>query len=107
MVASRCFLVVVSHVFFGEGESMSVESAKAFAERMRSDKAFRAKMQSAGSVAERKKLTDEAGYDFTREDFMQVKAELVEALRGELSDEELANVAGGKCCAESCYGGPE
>jgi len=74
-------------------EGMSVESAKAFLERMKSDSAFRESVVGAQDDAERNKLVVEAGFEFTKEEIDQARSEF----QGELSDEDLRLVAGGTC----------
>ena len=72
---------------------MSVESAKAFLERMKSDSAFRQSVLGAKDDAERNELVVEAGFEFTKEEIDQARSEF----QGELNDEELRLVAGGTC----------
>ena len=69
---------------------MSVESAKDFLKKYAKDGDFRAKLEGAASNEDRKKMTKDAGFDFTKE-------ELKEAMGGsaELSDEDLEKVSGG------------
>jgi predicted ribosomally synthesized peptide with nif11-like leader len=70
---------------------MSLESAKAFIDRMNSDKEFAKKLFECKGEAAQKAFIEAAGYSFTREEFN----ELVE-----LSDEQLEAVSGGGdlCC---------
>ena len=75
---------------------MSIESAKAFAERLKTDGELRSALRSAEDKA---KLVKGAGFDFTMEEWQQVRKELIDkaAEDRELSDEEIAKVAGGGC----------
>lgn len=66
---------------------MSLESAKAFLEKIKHDEKFREHCTNAGSHEERLKLVKAAGFDFTT-------AELDQA-SGELSLAELDQVVGG------------
>ena len=66
---------------------MSIESAKAFAERMTTDDAFRIQLQEASSDEERQVLVKVAGYNFTQEEW--------ETIRSELNEQQLEAVAGG------------
>jgi predicted ribosomally synthesized peptide with nif11-like leader len=66
---------------------MSIESAKAFAERMTTDDAFRTQLQEASSDEERQVLIQVAGYKFTQEEW--------ETIRSELNEQQLEAVAGG------------
>ena len=45
---------------------MSIESAKAFVEKMRRDAAFKNQIQAAESAAKRQELIKSAGFDFER-----------------------------------------
>lgn len=71
---------------------MSVENAKAFIEKLKSDETLRDQIAQAGSDEERLQMATEAGFEFTVEEYNQ----MVNA-RGdeELSDEDLESVAGG------------
>jgi len=70
-----------------EVDTMSVESAKAFIERMTNDGEFREKIGKAKDKEERIKIVKEAGFDF--------KLEEIQSVRGELSDELLDDATGG------------
>ena len=75
---------------------MSVESAEAFYQRVTTDEAFRTQLQSAASE-ERTAIIQEAGYDFTPEEWEAATAQILEATEvdRELSDADLESVAGG------------
>ena len=66
---------------------MSMESAKAFVERVKTDKEFAKWVAGAASREERAGIAKSEGFDFTQEDLKSVT--------GELSVEELEAVAGG------------
>jgi predicted ribosomally synthesized peptide with nif11-like leader len=60
---------------------MSLDSAKAFIEKMKSDAAFKERVLGVEDVAERLSLISSEGFDCTEEEIKQVS--------GELSEEEL------------------
>jgi len=66
---------------------MSLESAKAFLDKLKHDEKFREQCTNAASHEERRKLVKAAGFDFTTAELDQVS--------GELSLEELEQVVGG------------
>jgi predicted ribosomally synthesized peptide with nif11-like leader len=76
-------------------KTMSIESAKAFYERMATDETFRLQHQNAKADGERRQLVQGAGYDFTPEEWESALAEIAEAAKSQLSDAELESVAGG------------
>jgi predicted ribosomally synthesized peptide with nif11-like leader len=67
---------------------MSIESAKAFLERVKNDEDFRKELGEQASAEERMKFVKAQGFDFTKEE--------INSLNKELSDEELDAVAGGR-----------
>ncbi|MFC1679473.1 Nif11-like leader peptide family natural product precursor [Elusimicrobiota bacterium] len=67
---------------------MSVESARAFLEKMKSDKAFAQKFAACKDDQARIALVKAEGFEFTGEE--------IEGAFGELSEEDLAGVSGGK-----------
>ena len=69
---------------------MSIESAKAFVEKVKSDEAFAKRISEASSKEERGEIAKAEGFDFTPEELNNVTSEL--------SVEELDAVAGGKWC---------
>ncbi|MDF5706983.1 MAG: Nif11-like leader peptide family natural product precursor [Nostoc sp. S4] len=79
---------------------MSFENVRAFYEKLVSDEAFRSKMQQVQSKDECSRLVQEAGYDFTQEEFEEYTAQLLESnpdnseIR-DLNDQELETVFGG------------
>jgi predicted ribosomally synthesized peptide with nif11-like leader len=71
-----------------KGESfMSIESAKAFIERMKTDSEFASKVTACVDAQARMALVRAAGFDFT--------AQEIGGLRQELTDEDLGKVAAG------------
>jgi predicted ribosomally synthesized peptide with nif11-like leader len=68
---------------------MSIESAKAFLEKIKSDEEFRNSVGEIGTAEERMEYVKGAGFDFTMEEIATVK--------DELSDEDVDQVAGGGC----------
>ncbi|MCP4138700.1 MAG: Nif11-like leader peptide family natural product precursor, partial [Chloroflexi bacterium] len=66
---------------------MSVESAKSFLERMKTDEDFRKECSDKSSPEDRMIFLKESGFDFSKEDIEKVKSEM--------SEEELGSVAGG------------
>ena len=71
---------------------MSVEQAKAFIEKLDSDKTFLREVAGAGSDEARLELAIAAGFDFTAEELADA---IGESGGEELSDDELEAVAGG------------
>ena len=79
---------------------MSLESVKAFYENLATDEALRTQIQGVQSKEECSQIVKNAGYDFTREEFEEYTAELLEstATNSELTDldeKELASIVGG------------
>ncbi len=66
---------------------MSIESAKAFLERVKNDEDFRKELEGQASVEERMKFAKAQGFDFTKDEIRQV--------HDSLTDEELDAAAGG------------
>ncbi len=66
---------------------MSIESAKAFVERVKNDEDFKKELEGQASAEERMKFAKAQGFDFTTDEIREV--------RGSLSQEELDAVAGG------------
>ena len=71
---------------------MSVEQAKAFIEKLDSDKTFLSQVAGAGSDEARLELAKAAGFEFTAE---ELAGAIGESGGEELSDDELEAVAGG------------
>ena len=71
---------------------MSVEQAKAFMEKLDSDKTFLTQVAGAGSDESRLELAQEAGFNFTTE---ELASAMGESASEELSEDELEGVAGG------------
>ncbi|MCP4293429.1 MAG: Nif11-like leader peptide family natural product precursor [bacterium] len=68
---------------------MSIETAKAFVERMKNDENFRKECNEKSSVEDRMKFIKEQGFDFTNEELETVREKL------QLTDEELETLSGG------------
>jgi len=66
---------------------MSLESAKAFTERVKTDEDFNRKVSECKSQEARMAFVKSEGFDFTPED--------IEIANAEISDEELAGISGG------------
>lgn len=73
---------------------MSVESAKVFMEKMKTDQDFAKKVMECKDAEARKALVKAEGFDFSAEELKEVGAEL--------SDSELDAVAGGSCLVDTC-----
>ena len=75
---------------------MSLESAKAFLERMKWDTELRKSIMKA---EDRIEVVKNEGFDFTMEEWHQAREEHMkkQVADGELSEEELKKVAGGGC----------
>ena len=71
---------------------MSIESAKAFIERMKNDEEFAKKIMAETNADSRMALACGEGFTFTEEEIGQ--------LTGELTDDELDRVAGAKAFSE-------
>ncbi len=69
---------------------MSVESAKAFVERLKNDEEWRKKLNAAQSKEERLAMAKAEGFDFTDDEAQNV--------RSQLSDAELSAISGARCC---------
>ncbi len=72
---------------------MSIESAKAFLEKVRTDDAFRKQVGEKATTEDRLEFIKTQGFDFTKEDLTEVQSEL--------GDDELAQVAGGAWCGDT------
>ncbi len=66
---------------------MSIERAKAFMERMKTDGDFKKEVGEKSSGEDRMQFVKVNGFDFSKEEFEQVKSEL--------SEEELEQIGGG------------
>lgn len=67
---------------------MSMESAKAYIERMKTDEDFRKKVTECKGTDTRKAFIKSQGFDFTADD--------IELVKGELSEEDIMAIAGGE-----------
>jgi predicted ribosomally synthesized peptide with nif11-like leader len=68
---------------------MSIESAKAFIERMKTDEDFAKKVTACKDEKARMAFVKKEGFDFTPLD--------IKKLKSELSDEEVCRAKGGRC----------
>ena len=73
---------------------MSIEQARAFLDRLEHDPEFRARLEGAADFDERNAIVVAEGYGEVR--LNHVRDALSVSEGGELSDEELAGVAGGR-----------
>jgi predicted ribosomally synthesized peptide with nif11-like leader len=71
---------------------MTTEAAEAFAERMKSDEAFRDQLVGAATLEDGLQMANDAGYAIGPEDLDAIRSAMGVA---ELSDADLDNVAGG------------
>jgi predicted ribosomally synthesized peptide with nif11-like leader len=78
----------VFNIFNKEEYFMSIESAKAYIERMKTDEDFRKKVTDCKDTEARKAFVMKEGYDFSKEDMEMVKVEL--------GDDDLEAVVGGE-----------
>lgn len=67
---------------------MSIESARAFMERMKIDQDFATKIREFKNLDDVKEFIKKADFEFTLEE--------LNGVRGELTEQELDNVAGGR-----------
>ncbi len=74
---------------------MSVESAKAFYERVATDEAFQKQLRNAASNNQRLKIILAAGYSFTSQEWEIALAQISRSDDSKLSDVELEAIAGG------------
>ncbi len=66
---------------------MSLEDAQAFWTQVKTDEPLRSRLEAAGDNEERLAIARDAGYNFTGEEFTEV--------RSRMADDELAGVTGG------------
>jgi predicted ribosomally synthesized peptide with nif11-like leader len=75
---------------------MSIQSAKAFYQRMTEDDAFRTPFEEVSTKEERQQLIKDAGYEFTAEEWQDAVVEIQDTdSNEELQEEELEAIAGG------------
>ena len=67
---------------------MSIESAKAFLEKVKSDEDLLAKLSDATGGEDRLNIAKSEGFEFSKEEMLKVQEEL--------GDKELASVVGGR-----------
>lgn len=78
---------------------MSIESAKAYVERLKADEEFGKRIIEAEDAEGRKKIIQSEGFDFTKGD--------IDTVASELSDEELSDVTRGAWTGALCECGRE
>lgn len=85
---------------------MSLESARAFASKMKEDETFRKSFIETGSKEKAMELVKARGYDFSLDEINQVRAEHTASSKESttLSDADLDKVAGGYCGCGWCWG---
>jgi predicted ribosomally synthesized peptide with nif11-like leader len=74
---------------------MSIESAKKFVDRMKTDDTFAKKVVTCKDAEARKALVEKEGFDCT--------AEEIKSLTGEITKEDLASISAGTTCAGVDY----
>ncbi len=79
-------------------KKMTIESAKAFLERMKNDEGFRKECSKKSSPEDRMKFVKESGFDFSTEEFEHVKSEL--------GEDELEAIGGGGTSGEDDWRTP-
>lgn len=80
---------------------MSIESARAFYDRIVTDEAFKTQYQNAASDDERREMVLAAGYNFTPQEWEAAMTQISESSNEELSDAELTAVSGGSSVLSS------
>ncbi len=73
---------------------MSLDQARLFIEKMKSEEAFRDRILAIKDVDARLAAASEAGFEFTEEEVKEVQSEL--------SDDQLDGVSGGKVPGTGC-----
>jgi len=79
---------------------MSLENVQAFYVRVANDETFQAQLQDISSKDEASRIVNDAGYDFTQEEFEEYTTQLLESTTSEdlfsdLDEKELETVFGG------------
>jgi predicted ribosomally synthesized peptide with nif11-like leader len=75
---------------------MSVESAKAFYQRIIEDDAFRSPFETASTKEEKQQIIKDAGYEFTADEWQTAMNDIgIAKSTEELSEAELEAIAGG------------
>jgi predicted ribosomally synthesized peptide with nif11-like leader len=74
---------------------MSVQSAKDFLEKIETDQVLKERLEAAPDLEARQQIVQEAGFDFTVEEFKQAVEELAAAAGQELTAKELQDIAAG------------
>ncbi|RJR43270.1 MAG: Nif11-like leader peptide family natural product precursor [Deltaproteobacteria bacterium] len=74
---------------------MSVQSARDFLKKIKSDQGLQDRLEAAPGLEARQMIIKAAGFDFTLEEYKQVIEELAAAAGKELTPEELNKIAAG------------
>ncbi|MEO0015496.1 MAG: hypothetical protein RLZZ535_3885 [Cyanobacteriota bacterium] len=76
---------------------MSIENAKAFYSRIKTDTVFRSQFEQATSHEEKEQIIQATGYDFSHEEWESVTAEIANSPESdeELNQVDLEAIAGG------------
>ncbi|MEH1870145.1 Nif11-like leader peptide family natural product precursor [Nostoc sp.] len=74
---------------------MSIESARAFYQKVSTDEAFANQLRNADSDEQRRATIQAAGYDFTPEEWASVVDQIKQSNNQELSESQLEAVSGG------------
>ena len=82
---------------------MSIESARAFYQKVSTDEAFANQLRNADSPDQRRATIQAAGYDFTPEEWETVVDQIKQSNDQELSESQLEAVSGG-IMAQAMYG---
>lgn len=85
---------------------MSIESARAFYQKLSTDEAFAKQLRNAPSEDECRATIRAAGYDFTPEEWGTVVDQIKQSNNREVSESELEAVSGGaiQTFAQALYG---
>ncbi|NTW57189.1 MAG: Nif11-like leader peptide family natural product precursor [Chlorobiaceae bacterium] len=73
---------------------MSIDQAKAFIMELERNEKLKQEFISCSTPEERMNYAKESGFDFTADEFAEMRTELFES--------ELDGVSGGNCCMQSC-----
>jgi predicted ribosomally synthesized peptide with nif11-like leader len=74
---------------------MSLQSARDFIKRIETNLGLKERLEAAPDYEARQQIVQEAGFDFTVEEFKQAVEELAAAACQELTPEELQDIAAG------------
>ncbi|RJR43267.1 MAG: Nif11-like leader peptide family natural product precursor [Deltaproteobacteria bacterium] len=74
---------------------MSVQSAKDFLKRIKTDKALKDRLEGEADLESRQRIIKAAGFSFTLAEYREVIEELAAAAGKEMTPKELEGIAGG------------